>query len=89
MKIIRNLFASATAQQLVFAGGCVVMLGAGWGTKVAVDRIGSIHDDFERDMKLPSQQYLHDVARQDKSLAAGQPANTPPAKEAVKRPMLP
>ena len=93
MKLLRNLFASGSAQHLVFACGCVVALSGGIGTKLVLNHIDAINDQFESDMKLPSQVYLHSVILHNKHVTAGQPAGEPakaaPPQEAAKQPVLP
>ena len=89
MKLIQNLFASSTAQHLVFACGCVAVLSGGLGTKLVLDRIDAMQDEFEREMKLPSQEYMRFVFQRTKHLTAGQPAKAAPVQETVKQPVLP
>ena len=68
--------------RFAFVLACLLMVGAGWYSKTAVDRLGEMSDEIQRDFMRPSQPYLVGVfRRQNASASAANPRPNPAIKE--------
>jgi len=68
--------------RFAFVLACLLMVGAGWHFQTAVERLGEMSDEIQRDFMQPSQPYLLGVSRrQNASASAANPRPNTAIKE--------
>ena len=82
MKTRDYLSGIAEMPHFAFVLACLLMVGAGWYSKTAVDRLGQMSDELQSDFMQPSEVYLRSVSgRQKAPASAANPRPTPVGKE--------